>query len=59
MTDCMQRCKNCSAADEMDALQEVTVTRAEADEARALAEAAQGSPKMQATTRFGVSPPAT
>lgn len=37
-------------------VQEVTVTRAEADQARAAAEAA--TPRMQATTRFGVTPPA-
>ena len=30
------------------------MTRAEADEARALAEAAQSTPRLQATTRFGV-----
>ena len=35
-------------------MQEVTVTRAEADEARTFAEAAQSSPRMHATTRFGV-----
>ncbi len=34
-------------------MQEVTVSRGEADEARAAAEAA--TPRMQATTRFGVS----